>query len=201
MQNIPPPKCPKNNGPVLNIVIALCFARLTVHGPFRNVGPGTRSRLEDTSSQRDQLNVAGPSTSNAADRADDNSGSIDLFPLSRASEESIGVDKYLADFPSSLDFSPDMADIQNNLPNAPSASQVAAGGGASTMDTDAQMEGGAGGSGANSVGGGLASGAMATILPNPRLKSGHLTFQKVWYKYTYGLANSRIVVPCGKVIR
>lgn len=172
------------------------------HGPFRNVGANTRSRLDEQSQQPqpDAEPQAGPST--APDRAhDDNSINLFEFSGTDSTASDLGVNKYLGDFPSSLDFSPDMADIQNNLPNAPSASAVASGGGASAMDTDAQMEGGAGGSGAAS-GGGVASGVMTTIVPNPRVKSGHLTFHKVWYKYTYGLANTVISAQAdSKVIR
>nr|QTE03814.1 MAG: VP4 [Periparus ater ambidensovirus] len=154
------------------------------HGKYTKASESTSARL----------NEGRPPPDRPIDR-----GSPDLFTPSGESSSGPDIDRLLADFPSSSDISPDMADIQNNMPNAPSASSVAAGGGASDMDTSPPMEGGAGGSGATS--GGLAVGAMHTIIPNPRLKSGHMTFQKVWYKYTYGLANSVIKLPTPRVVR
>lgn len=87
----------------------------------------------------------------------------------------------------------DMADIQNNLPAAPSASSIAARGSAEqSMDTS-ELGSGTGGSGgrANVIAGSSTSG-MAKLMPNPRLKTMHLTYNKKWYHYTYRYAHSAI---------
>lgn len=84
----------------------------------------------------------------------------------------------------------DMADIQNNIPEMPASTQVAQAGG-----TPEPMDTGVLGSGGRGPGGGTvtsASSGIAKIIPNPRLKTLHISFTKKWYKYTYGYAHTKL---------
>lgn len=86
-----------------------------------------------------------------------------------------------------------MADIQNNVPNPEQAGGVAQSSGAEPMDTSSAVGAGTGpGSGMGARAGNGANAGLTTIIPNPSIKSGHITYKKTWYKYTYGLAHTMI---------
>lgn len=86
----------------------------------------------------------------------------------------------------------DMADVQNNVPEMPTASSVAAGGSdQEPMDTSGlgPNRGGPGGSSLATSSGGS---GLAMIMPNPRLKKMHITLSKKWFHYTYGYAHTNV---------
>ncbi|KAL4708247.1 hypothetical protein ACJJTC_013816 [Scirpophaga incertulas] len=116
---------------------------------------------------------AGPSNDQSADRLDDFNVE-DLFPDDWFNNSELS----------------NMADIQNNVLEMPAATQVAqTGGEAEPMDTSEL------GSSSRGPGGGTVTSAsmgIAKIVPNPRLKTMHISFSKKWYKYTYGYAHTKL---------
>nr|QTE04113.1 MAG: VP4 [Emberiza spodocephala ambidensovirus] len=137
-------------------------------------GVFTRGTGADTSDNgRAPDPVSGPSH-----RADDNPSPFDVEELFRTVDWD--------NFPD-----PDMADIQNNLPEAPTASSVAAGGATEEPMDTAQLGSTGGGPGRGGTASAAPSG-IAKICPNPQLKTMHISFSKKWFKYTYGYAHNII---------
>lgn len=130
----------------------------------------SRYRANTASGSNDDNAEAGPS--NAPDSAD--SPAEDWDP---------------ALFDTAFLDSPAMADIQNNMPNAGTGSQVAQSGGAGGATLDQGVErtgGGSGAAGASSTPG------ITSLPPIISSKKMHFSFQKRWYKYTYGLAHTPV---------
>lgn len=110
-------------------------------------------------------------------------------PRSRSSE--FDLDNLFNDIDWSGFEHPAMADIQNNLPQAPTASSVAAGGATEEPMDTSQLGSTGGGPGRGGTSSAEPSG-LAKICPNPQLKSMHISFSKKWFKYTYGYAHNMV---------
>lgn len=136
------------------------------------------------------LNEAGPSTSDPADRSSSSPAKRPRF------DESFNSDYFDDNFDFDLDNLDNfMADVQNSMPNAPAGTSVASEGG-TNMEVD--VGGGAGGSGAVGARASSSSG-LSKIPPIIGLKNITMTFKKRWYKYTYGIAHTEI--PSKKAVK
>lgn len=133
------------------------------------------NRANTTDSRRDDAEpTAGPSTESSNLESDFDLD--DLFTDDVFNAHGIG----------------NMADIQNNLPAMPTATQVAQGGGQTEpMDTTGLGSTG-GGTGANAIATTTNAEGLAMIMPNPSLKKIYINFAKKWYQYTYGYAHTTL---------